>query len=198
MHIDFLFDYASPYSYLADATLAKAFPGAEVRYHPVYLRGLEMFAKGMPFTMNKVLYMAKDLARIGKHARVPLRIPDEFPVNGVYALRGALWAQDTGNFAVYNQALFRAAWAENRPISNKAVVIEVAQAAGLDSAAVAAALDDAAVKERLRAATAAYEAKGVFGVPTFFVGDEWFWGQDRMEYVWRAYLKYVDQEGTNP
>lgn len=193
MHIDFLFDYASPYSYLADATLDKVFPGADIRFVPIYLRGLEMFSKGLPFSMNKLRYMGTDLKRIAKHSGVPFRIPDEFPVNGLYALRGALWAQDQGIFPLYHKAMFRAAWAENRPISNKTIVVEVAQSAGLDGAAVAAAIDDPAIKERLKATTAAYEEKGIFGVPTFYVGDEWFWGHDRMDYVKRAYMKYVDQ-----
>ena len=184
--VQFLFDYASPWSYLANATLEKKFAGAQIEYVPVYLRGLEMFATAMPYSARKLQYIMKDLVRCAAHEQVPVRIPDEFPINGLYALRGALYALETGTFSTYNERLFAATWADNKPISNKEVVIALAGEAGLDRAIFREAIERPDIKAKLKDTTAAYQERGVFGVPTFFVGDEFFWGHDRMEYVQRA------------
>jgi 2-hydroxychromene-2-carboxylate isomerase len=184
--VELLFDYASPWSYLANAIAPARLAGAEIVYRPIYLRGLETFAKGLPYCSNKLRYIMRDYARCAEHEGVATTMPAQFPINGLYALRGALAAERLGGFAAYHPRMFAAAWREGRDVSRKEVVCEVARAAGLDEARFAALLDDAAVKEQLRADTAAAEARGVFGAPTFFVGDELFWGHDRLDYVARA------------
>lgn len=182
--IRFLYDYASPYSYLANELLATQLAGAPIVYEPVYLRGFETFSKGVPHTAAKLAYLAKDIARCTAEHDVPLRMPPTFPVNGLYALRGALAAQRAGVFERYHQPMFRAAWAEGREISNRDAVAAIARELGLPE--VADALDDPAIKDQLRAATDAAIERGAFGVPTFLVGDELFWGHDRMHQVARA------------
>jgi 2-hydroxychromene-2-carboxylate isomerase len=128
----------------------------------------------------------RDFARCASHARVPAALPTNFPINGLYALRGALVAEGRGELPAYHRALFRAAWRDDRDISDKAVVLSVVEAAELPRAAYAAGLDDAGVKARLRRDTEAAAARGVFGVPSFFVGDDLFWGHDRLDYARRA------------
>lgn len=186
MTIPVYYDYASPWSYLASELVDKKLPGETVEWRPLYLRGLPQFREAMPYSGAKLRYLGLDLLRCAAHEGVPLRFPSLFPVNGLYAVRGALAAQAMDAFAAYHPAMFRAAWRDDRDVGRREVVIDVAVEAGLDRARFTALIESAEIKERLRAQTAGAEARGVFGVPAFFVGDELFWGHDRMDYVARA------------
>jgi 2-hydroxychromene-2-carboxylate isomerase len=182
--VELFFDYASPWAYLANAVLPTRLEGIAVTLRPVYLRGLESFASGIPYTPAKLHYIMRDFARCVEHEKVPVVQPPTFPINGLYALRGALAAEKDGSLARYHDAMFRAAWAEGREVSQRDVVVGIARELGL--AAVAEGIDSPEVKAELKARTEAAVARGVFGTPTFIVGDELFWGHDRMDYVARA------------
>ena len=187
--IETYFDYASPWAYLASELMPRKLPslGAAVVYRPIYLRGLESFAKGVPYTHSKLAYLMRDLARCAEFEGVTLMQPPTFPIDGLHALRGAIVAQDSGAFDRYHRSAFRAAWASGRDINQREVVAAIlAEALGSSEATALEAMAVPSIKERLREATAAAEARGVFGVPTFFVGDEMFWGHDRFDYVARA------------
>lgn len=184
MIVELYYDYASPWSFLANEILASALPGRTIRYRPTYLRGLEMFAQGVPYSGAKLAYLVTDLRRCAEHHQVAMSPPARFPINGVYALRAALLAQDAGAFDDVHFPLFRAAWREGKDVSDKQVVKTLL--AELGHAAIAERLEDPALKERLRKDTEEASKRGVFGAPTFFVGDEMFWGHDRLEYVARA------------
>ena len=181
--VEFLFDYASPYSFLANETLGAKLPGIEINYRPVYLRGFESFAKTIPFTAAKLAYTILDLRRCAADLGIELRVPNSFPINGLYALRGAIAAQRAGRFAAYHPAMFQAAWQRGRDISSKDAVATLATELGFPD--VADKLDDASIKDELRANTEAAIKRGAFGLPTFFVGAEMFWGHDRMDQVVR-------------
>jgi 2-hydroxychromene-2-carboxylate isomerase len=181
--VEFLFDYASPFAYLTSAVIEKRLEGVEIIYKPIYLRGLEMFGKGLPYTAHKAMYVVRDYLRCADHEGVATRVPSVFPINGLYAVRGALVAQELGSFAAYHHNMFRAAFHDDRDISRKEVVIEVARGVGIE---LEPRIDSTEVKERLKAQTADAEARGVFGVPAFFVDGELFWGHDRLDYVERA------------
>lgn len=181
------FDYASPFSYLAHGMLARA-PGLAVEWRPIYLRGLETFANGVPYGAAKMAYLARDLARCAEHEGVPLSPPVTFPLDGLHALRASLVARERGAFDAYHAAAFRAAWAEQRDIGSKEIVAGLlAEAIGEPAGPeLVASFSSDAIKQKLRAETAAAAARGVFGVPAFLVGDELFWGHDRLDYVRRA------------
>ena len=184
MAIEFLFDYASPYSFLANETLGAKLPGAEIDYRPVYLRGFDAFAKAIPYTAPRVSYLIVDLRRCAADVNVALSYPTTFPINGLYALRGAIAAQRAGTFARYHDAMFRAVWQRSRDISRKESVVALATELGFPE--VTSALDDDSIKAELRANTEDAVRRGAFGVPTFFVGTEMFWGHDRMHQVAQA------------
>ena len=184
--VNFLFDYASPWAYLANELVEKELPGIQVTYQPVYLRGFESFSKGIPFGPAKLAYIARDLARCSEYRGIQVQSPSVFPINGLYALRGAVAAQQIGRFGEFHRAAFRAAWAEDRNISSPEVVLAVAAELGFDEADFGARMADPGVKEELKRCTQAAVDRGVFGVPSFLVGDELFWGHDRMDYVCRA------------
>jgi 2-hydroxychromene-2-carboxylate isomerase len=184
--VEFLFDYASPFSFLANELIAagKLGPSAEITYRPVYLRGFDSFAKGIPFSPAKLSYLIADLRRCAQELRLEMRIPAAFPVNGLYALRGAIAAQRAGLFPAYHEAVFRATWQRGRDISRKESLAALVTELGFPD--VAAALEDPTIKDELKAATDAAIKRGAFGVPTFFVGPEMYWGHDRMHQVARA------------
>jgi 2-hydroxychromene-2-carboxylate isomerase len=185
--VDLYFDYASPWAYLVSELVARKLPGIVVKHHPVYLRGLETFAKGLPYLSAKLAYLMHDFQRCAAHEGVTVAAPASFPIDGLHALRAACVAQDSGAFERYHRAAFRAAWAEGRDLNDKQVVATIlADALGANEGSALEAMSAQAVKDRLREATAAAEARGVFGTPTFFVGSEMFWGHDRFDYVARA------------
>ncbi len=184
--VSFLFDYASPWAYLADELLETRLPGMRVSHQPVYLRGFESFSKGMPFIPAKLIYIAKDFERCSESHGVAFRPPTVFPLNGLYPLRGALVARQLGRFEEFHRAAFRAAWAEDRNISSIDVVVALAGELGFDEANFRAGLDAPEVKDELKRVTQEAVEQGVFGVPSFLVGGELFWGHDRMDYVRRA------------
>jgi 2-hydroxychromene-2-carboxylate isomerase len=189
-HVDLYFDYASPWAYLASETVARRLPGVTIAWKPIYLRGLETFSKGLPYTGAKLDYLIKDFTRCTAHEGVPVAPPAAFPLDGLHALRAAYVAMDAGAFDRFHRAMFRAIWAEQRDAGKETVAAILAEAVGPAVAKTAdealAKMSEPAVKERLREATAKAAERGVFGTPTFFVGDEMFWGCDRMDYVARA------------
>jgi 2-hydroxychromene-2-carboxylate isomerase len=188
--IAFYFDYASPWAYVANEVLARRLPGLTFTYHPIYLRGLETFSKGMPYTGTKLSYLVRDLARCAEFEGVTLAPPATFPIDGLQALRAAYVAQDSNAFDRYHRAAFRAAWAHQLDISKKEVVAKLlAEALGGSEATALEAMSVPKIKDRLREASAEAESRGVFGTPTFFVGTEMFWGHDRLDYVAREASK---------
>lgn len=191
--LDVYWDFSSPFAYLGtlqvEALAART--GAKVVWHPILLGGL-FKSIGTPevpmatFSQAKQGYMLKDLERWAAFWRVPFRFPSRFPARSLKALRVYL-ALPEEQRARYRDAIFRACWAEDRDISEEGVIAEsVGDEALARDAFVRANGDD--VKAALRTSTEQAAARGVFGVPTFIVGNELFWGQDRLELVEDALL----------
>lgn len=187
IEIEFLYDYGSPFSYVADCRIEAelAHLPVQIQRVPVYLRGLPSFREGVPFSATKLAWLARDLERMTAHYSIPFRPSAFFPVNGLQLLRGAVWLDGQPEVDAYHRAAFRAAWAESRNVADPEVAAAVAAEVGVDRAAFLNGISDSAVKARVKANTEAAIARGVFGVPTFFVGEELFWGQDRLDFVRR-------------
>lgn len=187
MTVTAYFDFASPWAYVAWELAPKRLAGVALDWQPIYLRGLETFAKGLPYTAAKLQYIMRDLVRVAEHEGVALRPPATFPIDGLSALRAAIVAKERGAFDRFASMVFRATWAEAKPTNDKDLVAGLlGEAVGIGADDAVAAMAEQRVKDALRDGTAAAQARGVFGVPTFVVGDELFWGHDRMDYVARA------------
>ncbi len=119
---------------------------------------------------------------------MPLKRNPHFPINTLMLMRGAVGLQltDPGRLIAYGDAVCRAIWVDSLNMNDPAVVAQVLAAAGFDPQAMLALCDDAATKDALKASTQEAVDRGVFGAPTFFVGDQMFWGQDRMDFVKEA------------
>jgi len=192
--VDFWFDFSSPYAYLA-ATQLRRIAGrtnARIRLRPVLLGALfrsigtpdvPLFA--MPAAKQRL--MGQELERWARERGVPFRFSSRFPIHTVKALRLVLAAPEEQRFELV-EGLFRAAWVDDRDLSDDAELAVIAREAGLD-VAVLDRIASPEIKEALRASTTEAQAREVFGVPTFDVGGERFWGQDRIEQLEEEILR---------
>lgn len=185
--VEFFYDYASTYSYLAHRAIEAlaARHDAELVYKPMVL-GFVFKATGnsMPAAVPaKAAYMVHDVRRWVRHYGLPFHMPSIFPVNTIRALRTAVAALEEGTFLPYHHAVMHAYWASDQDIGDDEVLASVVTAAGLDGPRLVARAEEAGIKEKLKANTDEAIRRGVFGAPTFFVGDEMFWGNDRLHFV---------------
>jgi 2-hydroxychromene-2-carboxylate isomerase len=181
--VEFFFDYVSPFSYLANSQLPALLDrtGAEVIYKPVLLGAIFKASNNTPppAIPAKLKYNAVDAARWAAHYGIAMKMNPHFPMSTIRAMRGAVVAQSAGCFPAYHEATFRAMWAEGLNLADAAVMKRIFESLGMAPDAVER--DD--VKAKLHANTDEAIARGAFGLPTFFVGDAMFWGNDRMHFI---------------
>jgi 2-hydroxychromene-2-carboxylate isomerase len=178
--VEWFHDFASPFSYLSSVGVGEI-PGVVPR--PILLGALfrQIGTPDVPlhtYPAVKQAWVHRDLAAWAERSGVPLRFPSRFPVRTVLPLRAAIVEPGA------TSAIYRAVWAEDRDVADPVVLAEVLDRAGFDGAAVVGAADGA--REALRANTERAASLGVFGVPTFLVDGEPFFGQDRMDHVVHA------------
>jgi 2-hydroxychromene-2-carboxylate isomerase len=194
--VEFLFDYASPFSYLANLQIegfAKR-NGAAVTYTPILLSALlKASGNASPMTVPaKGRYMATELRRwAARHGVAFKPNPYGFMSNTLRLMRGALAAQANGCFALYHRAIYRATWAEAQNLSDETRLRELFENVGVPAITLMADIERKEVKDRLDQNTDRALERGVFGTPTFFVGREMFWGNDRIDIVEEALRKLV-------
>jgi 2-hydroxychromene-2-carboxylate isomerase len=157
----------------------------DIQYVPVYLRGFEMFRSGMPYTPAKLAYIARDMQRCAAFHGITLNPPSNFPINGLHLLRATVALEGGPQGEAYRRAAYRSTWVDDRNVSDRAVAIEIGVELGLDGEELSAAITSSAVKDQVKRNTERAIEEGAFGVPTFFVGVEMFWGQDRLDFVRR-------------
>lgn len=189
--LEFYFDLGSPTAYLAWCRLQQlsAQYDFELLYRPVLLGGVfKATANASPVTVpaKGAYMMQQDLPRFAHKYQVALNSNPHFPVNTLQLMRGACAALEQGQLEPYLQALFSAMWVDAKNLGDPELVADVLGAAGMDAAALMAAAQDPVVKQALIEATEAAVARGIFGVPTVFLGDDMYFGQDRLDFVEEA------------
>jgi 2-hydroxychromene-2-carboxylate isomerase len=178
----FYFDLGSPYSYLAAERINSLLPVVPV-WQPILLGGLfkrferDSWGNGP----DREAGMAECERRAAERGLPPIRWPDPWPGNMLTAMRAAIFAQDAGRAVAFSLAAFRQAFAAGRDLSEPDNILIAAAACELHPRAVTKGVESRAVKDRLRAETDAAADRGVFGVPTIAVGNQLFWGDDRLE-----------------
>jgi 2-hydroxychromene-2-carboxylate isomerase len=189
---DFLYDFISPYSYLAATRLAGIAQraGVPVTYRPVFLAGIFKETGNRPplEVAAKAAYLPKDLQDWASYYGVPMKLPAAFPFSSIKALRGALVAEAEGKLTAFTHRVFDAVWAEGRDVSRPEVLAELAAELGLEGDKFLARIEEEQVKEELKRRTSEAVGRGVFGLPAFFVDGELFWGNDRLVLVERRLL----------
>ncbi|MDA1097651.1 MAG: 2-hydroxychromene-2-carboxylate isomerase [Proteobacteria bacterium] len=186
---EFHFDFGSPNAYLCH----KVLPGVVARtgiacdYLPVLLGGVfKLTNNKSPMVQfqgikNKNEYGALEMERfVRKHGLTKFSRNPHFPVNTVQIMRGAIVAQRTGRLDEYVDAVYLHMWEEPKKMDDPDVIAAALNQSGFDGTAILAAIQEQSVKDELLNNTAASVARGTFGSPTFFVGDEIFFGKDRL------------------
>jgi 2-hydroxychromene-2-carboxylate isomerase len=187
--LEFWFDVGSPYSYVAWKALPalEARTGVEATLRPMLLGGVfKATGNASPAAVPaKRAWTGADLARWAARVGAPFAHNPWFPINTMAAMRGAagLRLREPQALRRYVGAVFDAMWAAPRNLGDPAEFGAVLAAAGFDPTAFVAMIEDPAVKDALRRDTEEAVARGVFGAPTFFVGDALYFGQDRMDFV---------------
>jgi 2-hydroxychromene-2-carboxylate isomerase len=190
--LEFHFDFGSPTTYLAYTQMQRIAreTGATLVWHPMLLGGVfKATGNVSPVTVAaKGRWMNDDIARWAKRWGVPFRFNPNFPINTLTLMRGAcgMLMRQPDDFERYLDAVFRAMWVEPRNLGDAEVLAAVLTQAGFDTAAFMALVSDPEVKAELVARTEASVARGVFGAPTCFVGQQMFFGQDRLDFVQEA------------
>ncbi len=191
--LEFFFDFGSPTSYLAWTQLPKiaADAGVAITWRPMLLGGVfKATGNQSPVAIPaKGRYMLHDLARFAERYGVPMVFNPHFPINTLTLMRGAAGYLGTAQFQPYVKAMFEGLWVEKKNLGKPEVVAEVLSAAGLDPLEFERLVSDESVKERLKGTTEEAIQRGVFGAPTFFVGNEMHFGQDRLDFVAEALNK---------
>jgi len=180
----FYFDLGSPYAYLASERLPTIVP-EPVRWQPVLLGGLFKLTGRSSWALGDYQRREAGMAEIERRALSyglpPIRWPDPWPTDYLFAMRLATYAFAADRGREFTLCAFRDAFQRGRQLSIEAHVLDAAEQAGLDRREAQQATADPQIKQALREATDAAHALGVFGVPTFAVGEELFWGDDRLE-----------------
>jgi 2-hydroxychromene-2-carboxylate isomerase len=188
-NVEFIFDFGSPNAYLAHRIIpeVEARTGATFVYNSCLLGGIfKATGNRSPFEQfagvrNKLDYERLEIRRFVEHHQIDaFRMNPHFPVNTLLMMRGAVVAEDEGKLSPYVEACFRAMWEDGKKMDDPAVAGAVLDAADLDGRAILERTREQAIKDRLIANTEDAAARGVFGIPTFFVGREMFFGKDRM------------------
>ena len=194
--VEFYFDFGSPASYLAYTQLPAlaAQTGASLVIKPMLLGGVfQATGNHSPATIAaKGRYTFQDFARFARRYGVPLNVNPNFPINTLMLMRAAVGLQMRGDarFDDYLQTIFSAIWIDSKNLNDLAVVGAVLHDAGFDPAAMVALCSQQGVKDQLKTLTQEAIDRGIFGAPTMFVGEQMFWGQDRLDFVKEALMAH--------
>ncbi|HJZ31470.1 MAG TPA: 2-hydroxychromene-2-carboxylate isomerase [Hyphomicrobiaceae bacterium] len=190
--VEFHFDFGSPNAYLAHRVI----PAIETRtgiaftYVPILLGGVFKLTNNQsPMVQfkgvkNKLEYQRLEVARFLKaHGLTRFAFNPHFPVNTVQIMRGAIWAERAGALPRYVEAVFVAMWEAGKKLDDPEVIRSTLEAAGLDGGDMLNAIQEQPIKEALIKTTEGSVARGTFGAPTFYVGQDIFFGKDRLREV---------------
>jgi 2-hydroxychromene-2-carboxylate isomerase len=188
--VEFFYDFTSPTAYLAWTRLPAIAQrtGARIVYRPMFLGGvMQTTGNRPPGTVEaKGKWMMADLRRWAKRFNTPFVRNPHFPMMTLMVQRAASEWVSRPDFDKYLATIFNAAWRDQKNIADKDTLAAIVSEAGFSASDFFAAAENSANKEKLKATTDEAVARGVFGAPTFFVGDEMHFGQDRLDFVEEA------------
>jgi 2-hydroxychromene-2-carboxylate isomerase len=190
--VEFHFDFGSPNAYFVHKLIPQVEQrtGVKFTYVPILLGGVFKLTNNQPPMVqfkgvkNKQEYQRLEIVRfIKKHGLSQFKMNPHFPVNTVQIMRGAAAAEMDGQLAKYVDAVFHHMWEEGKKMDDPEIIRAALDSSGIDGARVLARIQDQDVKDKLLKNTEASVARGTFGAPTFLVGDEIFFGKDRLRDV---------------
>ena len=200
--IEFYFDVSSPWTYLAFRNIQPMAEelGVAINWRPVLVGGIfntvnqRMYASREDSSSPRNQYVLKDLQDCARQTGVQITFPPKvFPVNSVKAMRGCIWLARSdafkGHLLAFIEATFAAYFTRQQDISQDDVLASICSQTGIDADAFAAGITQAYIKDELKANTDEAIARGAFGVPSFFVDDDMYFGNDRLDLLRLAVQK---------
>ncbi len=196
--IEFFFDCSSPWTYLAFHNIQPLAADLKepIQWRPVLVGGIfnavnpSVYAQREKPVPAKAAYMLKDMQDWANEAGLKIIMPPKvFPVNSVKAMRGCLWLEPQGKLLPFASAVFEAYWSREEDISQDAVLLKICQAIGVDGAEFLAGIAQPAIKEQLKSNTEEVIRRGGFGSPTMFLGEDMYFGNDRLALLKAAILR---------
>jgi len=190
--IEAYFDCSSPWTYLAFHNLIPLADrlGVEIDWKPILVGGVfntvnpSVYEARKAPVKVKARYHFKDMQDWARHAGLNIKFPPSvFPVNSVKVMRACIALKPDGKLEAFARHAFEVYWSEDRDMSDDTVFAEIAGRAGVDAADLLARIQDQSIKDQLRANTDDLISRGGFGSPTFFVGDDMYFGNDRLVLV---------------
>ena len=192
-NIDFYFDFGSPTAYLAftQLQLIEKRSGANLVFHPILLGGIFKATGNSPPAAipAKGKYMMRDLQRYAEKYQVPYERNPFFPVNTLSLMRGAVSYQNNGDFERYVNVIFHNMWVEPKNLNDEDVLKKMLIENNFEYNDFLNRISDQKTKDQLISNTEKVVQKGAFGAPTIFIGEEMFFGQDRMDFI-EEYINY--------
>ena len=185
-NVTFCFDFGSPYSYLAYNNLNSIREaGGEVTIMPVLLGGIFKATGNQPpaAVQKKGEYMFKDINRWSKKLGIPFKMNPYFPILTVPHMRGAVLAQRENILEKYMQVMFEAIWVKAMNLNDQEILTNIAENSGIDPNKFAEEISSDEIKNKLKENTEFAISKGSFGVPTYYLDDEMFWGIDSVKFL---------------
>ncbi len=193
---EFWFDFASTYSYLSVYRIKHLAQehGIKIRWKP-FLLGPIFNSQGWdtsPFNIYKAKgdYMWRDITRLSEKYQIPFKRPSQFPRNGLLASRIALAFESESWVPEFIRGVFSANFVEDKDIADEEVISSILNSLGLDAVSIIDQAKSQKSKDKLRAQTQLATDKGIFGAPSFVIGEEIFWGNDRLEDAFLWYKKH--------
>lgn len=194
--VEYFFDFSSPNAYFSTIQIQNLSREMDVDivWKPIFLGGLlRDLNTTAPAFQNELKrsYLRKDLQRWSKKYQIPFSMPDEFPIMTVRPLRGVLHVMNRRpeSLTPYINAVFTAYWVDNRDISERNVLEDIVESLELETESFFEDVQSEEIKQELKNRNDRAKERGVFGVPTFIVGGELFWGKDRLDFVRDALLE---------
>jgi 2-hydroxychromene-2-carboxylate isomerase len=180
----FFYDFSSPYAYMSANRVEEVLPVAP-RWQPIMFGALIQSIGKVPWSMREGAARDAQMRECEQRAAalgLPLRWPDGWPTEtySVIVLRAALVAEELGALREFSLAAYRQGLGMGRDLRDADVVLEAAEEAGLDAAAVREGVERPEIKQRLREVTEQAQALGVTGIPTVYTGEQLYWGDDRL------------------
>jgi 2-hydroxychromene-2-carboxylate isomerase len=205
--IEFFFDCSSPWTYLAFHNIQPiaAELNEPICWRPVLVGGIFNSVNPSVYAMRdnpvpaKMAYMLKDLQDWANDAGLKIVMPPKvFPVNSVKAMRGCIWLESQGKLVPFATAVFEAYWAREEDISQDAVLTRICEQMGVDGAAFLAGIAQPVIKDQLKTNTEEVIRRGGFGSPTIYLGNDMFFGNDRLPLLKAAILRVRRQSSPVP
>ena len=182
--VEFFFDFVSPYSYLAYSQLDSL--QANISLRPMHVLSVMNIVGNTPTTVTcaaKGRYAGADLARWARRYGVVVKRPDMRAMNNAACARAVLAAPSSEAARQITTALFDACWRDGQTLTTAAEVLDVLTAAGIETASLAGQIDAPETLDRLEKNNQEAAARGVFGAPSFLLGESLYFGNDRLDFV---------------